>query len=271
VSARPPRPPDYTRGDVVAALRAVGVRAGDVLFTHASVGMLGTPDVPFDKVAIADLFASAFEEVLGPEGTWILPAYSYSYTAGETFDPASTPPGNMGLLTEVLWRRPGVVRSLDPIFSVIAFGARAQELAGDAGAEDCFGPDSVYARLLAADGAVANVGIGVHGALIHHIEQQLGVPYRYIKRFAGTTVLDGQARQTEVAYNVRDLDSERNVPYFMRLDHDARADGSAAVARVGRGEVNLLRARRMREHIEQGLSRDPEYLVLGDLAGRPVG
>jgi aminoglycoside N3'-acetyltransferase len=111
----------------------------------------------------------------------------------------------------------------------------------------------------------------VHGALIHHVEQELGVPYRYIKRFAGTTVVDGEARATEVAYNVRDLDSERNVPYFMRLDRDARADGSAAVARVGRGEVSLLRARRMRELIEQGLSRDPEYLVLGDLAGRPVG
>lgn len=265
------RAPDYGHDDVVAALRAVGAREGDVLFTHASVGMLGLSAAQFDKQAIADLFLTAVREVVGPEGTWILPAYSYSYTRSEPFDPASTPPGNMGLLTEVLWRHPDAVRSLDPLFSVIAFGGRAQELAGDAGADDCFGADSVYARLLAADGAVANIGIGIHGALIHHVEQELGVPYRYIKRFRGTTVVGGTERETEVAYNVRDLDSERNVPYFMRLDRDAREDGSAAVARVGRSEINLLRARRMRELIQRGLAADPEYLVLGDLAGRPIG
>src|SRR4051794_13228388 len=188
--------------------------------------MLGVPAEGLRKETIAELFLSAFREVLGPEGTWVLPAYTYSYTRGEPFDPASTPPGNMGLLSEVLWRHPDAVRSLDPIFSVIGFGGAADELVARAGAEDCFGPDSFYARLLAADGAVCNIGIGSHAALIHHVEQKLGVPYRFIKRFRGTTVVDGAASETEVAYNVRALDAPRTVAYFMRLDGDGRADGS---------------------------------------------
>jgi hypothetical protein len=74
-----------------------------------------------------------------------------------------------------------------------------------------------------------------------------------------------------VAYNVRDLDDERTVPYFMRLDKDGRAAGAVSGVRVGADEINLIRARRMEQMIREGLGRDPEYLVLGDLAGRPVG
>jgi aminoglycoside 3-N-acetyltransferase len=260
---------DYARDDVVRALVDVGVREGDVLISHTSVGMLGRPAEGFSKEILADLFLSAFREVLGPGGTWILPAYSYSYTRSEVFDPATTPPGNMGLLTEMYWQRPDFHRSTDPIFSVIATGGRAEELLREV-PDDCFGEDSIYARLLAADAAVCNVGIGSHSALIHHVEQKLGVPYRYIKMFRGVTRIDGDERESEVAYNVRALDNPRNPPYFMRLDHDARADGSTAAVRVGRGEINLIRGRRMEELIRAGLERDPEYLVLGDLAGKHV-
>lgn len=259
------RRPDYSRADVVRALREVGLRPGDVVFTHSSVGMLGMPAEGLERETLRDLFLSAFQEVLGPGGTWILPAYTYSYTIGEPFDPKATPPRNMGLLPEMLWQHPGVVRSLDPIFSVIAIGGRAEELLADL-PPDCFGEDSIYARLLAADAAICNIGIGSHAALIHHVEQKLGVPYRYIKRFRGVTVVDGVERETEVAYNVRSLEEPRHVPYFMRLDRDARADGSVRAVRVGRGEINCIRARRMEELIRTGLARDPEYLVKGDLA-----
>jgi aminoglycoside 3-N-acetyltransferase len=262
---------DYDRAAVVAALRSVGVRPGDVVFSHTSVAMLGMPHEGLHKETLAELFLSAFREVLGPNGTWVLPAYTYSYTSGEPFDPASTPPRNMGVLSDVLWQHPDVVRSLDPIFSVIGFGGRAREIVGEAAADDCFGPRSFYARLLAVDGAACNIGLGAHSAVLHHVEQKLEVPYRFIKRFSGTTIVDGRERETEVAYNVRDLDQPRTLTYFMRVDSDARDDGSLAVARVGRGEINLVRARRLEELARDGLARDAEYLVVGDLAGQPIG
>ena len=258
------RQPDYSREDVVQALRAVGVREGDVILSHTSVGMLGIPAEGLSKEAVTELFTSAFTEVLGPEGTWILPAYTYSYTKGEVFDPDTTPPDNMGLLPEMLWKRPGVARSHDPIFSVLAIGGRADELVAYV-PDDCFGDDSIYDRVVKADGAVVNVGIGIHSALIHHLEQKIGVPYRYIKKFSGTTRVDDVERQSTVDYNVRDLASPRSRAYFMRLDADARRTGAAKFERVGRGEINLLRAREMEELVREGLARDPEYLVGGDV------
>lgn len=259
-------PAHYTREDVVRAMHEVGVRRGDVVFTHASVAMLGLPDVGLSEPAIGELFLNAFREAAGPEGTWVLPTYTYSYTKGERFDPATTPPtSDMGALPNALWRHPDAVRSNDPIFSVVAIGPRAGELTAGV-PESCFGADCVYARILEADGAMMNVGIGSHSALLHHVEQMLEVPYRYLKTFTGTSVLDGEARETSIDYNVRNLDYPAHTAYFLRLDRDGRADGSVLATRLGRGELNLVRARRMAQIAREGLARDPDYLVLGDQA-----
>src|SRR5690349_10045307 len=119
----------YMRADVVRAFTDVGVGAGDVVFSHSSVAMLGVPECGLDQAAIAEMFLSAFQEATAQTGTWILPAYTYSYTKSESFDPARTPPTqDMGLLPNALWRHPDVRRSLDPIFSVIAIGPRAEEM-----------------------------------------------------------------------------------------------------------------------------------------------
>jgi aminoglycoside 3-N-acetyltransferase len=260
------RAPDYDGAAIVRALREVGLRAGDVVFCHSSVAMLGIPAEGLDEAAIGAVYAAAFREVLGPEGTLVLPAFTYSYTKGEVYDPAATPPAPaIGALPIALWRHPAAARSLDPLFSVIALGGRARELAERAGAEDSFGAGSIYALLLALDAAILNIGLrGTHAQLAHHVEQQAGVSYRFIKRFRGTTVVDGAARETEVAYNVRALDEPRHFPSVKRIFDDAAAQGALRSARLGRGEINAMRAREVERLVLEGLARDPDYLVVGD-------
>ncbi len=80
--------------------------------------MLGRPAEGLTRETLRDIFLSAFTEVLGPDGTWVLPAYTYSYTRGEVYDPAATEPANMGLLSEMCWALPTFHRSTDPIFSL---------------------------------------------------------------------------------------------------------------------------------------------------------
>jgi aminoglycoside 3-N-acetyltransferase len=253
---------DYCYEDIVCALRAAGARRGDVLFTHSSIATLGVPEVGLDADAIAAMFLAAFREVAGQDGTWLLPAFTYSYTKDEIFDPLTVPPTNdMGLLPGVLWRHPDAVRSLDPIFSVIAFGAHAHELTAGV-PTSCFGEDSTFARVLELDGAICNIGIGSFSTLMHHTEQKLNVPYRHLKRFRGISVLGGERRGTSISYNVRDLAHPEHCSSWKRLDRDGRADGSVSTSTLGRGEVNLIRAERMEELIRAGLARDMGYLMV---------
>ncbi|HEX3693122.1 MAG TPA: AAC(3) family N-acetyltransferase [Solirubrobacteraceae bacterium] len=257
------RVPDYGHQAIVGALQAVGVRVGDVLFTHSSIATLGVSEGGLDAEAIATMFLSAVREVAGPGATWLLPAFTYSYVKDEVFDPLTVAPSReMGLLPSVLWRHPDALRTLDPIFSVIAIGARARELTSGV-PTSCFDERSVFARLIELDGAVCNIGIGSFSTLMHHVEQKRGVAYRRPKWFEGVSILDGRPRRTRISYYARDLDHPEHDSCWTRLDRDGRADGSVAVAQLGRGELNLVRARRMEELIVAGLERDGDYLVVG--------
>jgi aminoglycoside 3-N-acetyltransferase len=254
--------PAYDRDDIVRALGGVGLDDGAIVFSHTSVAMLGRPPV-LDPNALAALFLDAIKEVIGPAGTWILPAFTYSYTRGEPFDPARTPPtSDMGLLPTALWRHPDAHRSLDPLFSVIAFGGRARELTAGVPTSS-YGADSIYARLLAADAVLMNIGLGAQSSLLHYTEEMLDVPYRYRKEFRGITIVEGQVHQTTILYNVRDLAIAGHEATFRRVDRDARLDGSLRFTRLGRGEINSISARRMDALAREGLARDPQYLVVG--------
>lgn len=102
----------------------------DVLMVHSSYDNLlpmysGTPQQVVDELVA----------YCGPNRTLVMPAFflggrlrdKRSYYRTNVFDVRKTP-SEMGLLTEVFRRRPGVIRSFHPTHSVCALGPLAQEL-----------------------------------------------------------------------------------------------------------------------------------------------
>lgn len=200
-----------------AALADLGVRAGSMLLVHASLRRTGLP-------AVAVL--AALRDVLGPDGTLVVPAF----TAGNSdtspayrkrtrnmtdeqrvthhatmppFDPASTPSQGMGMLAETVRCERDAVRSVHPQTSFAAVGARAAELlAGHA--EDChLGEHSPLARLYAADARVLLIGVGYEVcSALHLAEYRIsGVPWREYR----CVVLRDRTRRW-ISYKDVDLD-----------------------------------------------------------------
>src|SRR5437660_654185 len=112
----------YDRGALADALRAVGIGSGDLVFAHVGLGMLGFAREGSTVDAASEVLAGAFEDVLGEDGTLVVPTYTYSYTIGETYDPETTP-STVGPFTDYVRHLPDARRSIDPIFSVAARGA----------------------------------------------------------------------------------------------------------------------------------------------------
>jgi aminoglycoside 3-N-acetyltransferase len=261
---------EYATEDLVAALRAAGLRAGDLAFSHVGVGLLGLPRGE-DRSARAawGMLVDAYTSVLGEDGTWVVPTYTYTLTRpGEVYDAATTPSA-VGDFTEHVRTLPGFARSADPIFSVVARGPLAGALLEDL-PRDCFGPDSVYGRLVAHGGRIANAGVGFrYATFIHHAEQVIGVPYRYKKAFTGP-VRDagGDGVHDETwTYNVRALDDPAGIPDLRRLEALARARGAVGSAPVGIGEVTVIDAGTMLELAREGVARDGWFLAGGGAEG----
>ena len=254
---------DYDRSSAIAALREAGVRRGDILFSHVGVGFLGLPQGEASALTAALILEEAFTEVLGEEGTLIVPTYTYSFCNGEDYDPDTTP-STVGQFTEWFRTRPGVVRSLEPIFSVAARGARAHELL-HALPPDSFGDDSIYGRLLRAGGSLCNIGVGFrYATFVHFVEQLVGVPYRYKKKFNGNLIEGGKKIPLEVTYYVRsEKAGDDSLPDLSRLEEDAMRSGALHTASLGRGVVTNIPCRDFFDLAKEGINKNPWYLTKG--------
>ncbi len=92
-------------------LLELGVKPGDMVLVHSSMKALGTECAPEEII-------DAMEEVLGEEGTLLMPALTYENVTAEqpVFDSAATEPC-IGLLPRTFLHRPGVERSVHPTHS----------------------------------------------------------------------------------------------------------------------------------------------------------
>ncbi|HOY67838.1 MAG TPA: DUF4910 domain-containing protein [Candidatus Ozemobacteraceae bacterium] len=251
----------YTKQTLVSALRTVGIAPGDIVFTHVGLGMLGFPEGGGGMSGAALLLDQAFSEVLGPEGTLLVPTYSYSFCKNEPFDPETTP-SDVGEFTEYFRTRPGVLRSLDPIFSVAGRGPRTAELFADL-PPDCFGRDCIHERLVGIGAKICNIGVGFrYATFIHHAEQRFRVPYRYLKLFFGKMRRGDICTKEGWLYNVR-IYGEQGFPDLRRLERSARERGLVASAPAGFGEVTCVSCRDLWELCEEKLREDPWYLATG--------
>jgi aminoglycoside 3-N-acetyltransferase len=136
--------------DIVAGLHAVGVTAGVNLEVHSSLKSLGV--VAGGAATVID----ALQEAVGPEGTLVLPSFNHgaAYDGSSTgYDPAETPTTN-GAIPDTFWRRPGVLRSVNPTHAFAAWGRQAERYTADHHRTLTMGADSPLGRMLQVPPAV---------------------------------------------------------------------------------------------------------------------
>ena len=71
----------YTKLDTIEALKKSGIMRSDTVFFTTSLGMLGVPDIKkINSINDICLFIfNSIKKVLGPNGTILVPTYSYSF------------------------------------------------------------------------------------------------------------------------------------------------------------------------------------------------
>lgn len=164
----------YSPSDLTAALHTLGVRPGQAVLMHARLtafnGFSGQP---------AQILA-AVSEAIGTNGTLLMMSSPYRSStrkyleSSPTFDARRTP-SQMGLLTEILRRSPGTVRSLNPAHPVLARGPLAQWfVAGHEAATFSCGENTPFSKLVERDGKILFFDLRMRGfTFMHHVEHTL--------------------------------------------------------------------------------------------------
>ncbi len=147
----------------------------------------------------------------GHRPVW-MPAFNYDFPSTKNFD-VSCDPSHVGPVPERFRVTVAQWRTEIPIFSVAGTG-EAPRLTWDE-QTDPFGEESLFARLVEADGVILYYGDTFHyNTVVHYAERLAGGPaYRYDKLFLGTVVrADGCISTGSLNYHVR--------PMGMGLDYD---------------------------------------------------
>lgn len=119
---------------------------------------------------------------LGPDGTLIVPTYTYS--CGNPANPfiVEESRSEIGPFTEWVRKQPGALRSIHPVFSVAAIGPKAAEITRYTGGSS-FGPLSPFGRLTSLGTRFVSLGVTFRCSVtyVHHLEQCHGCNHRHHK------------------------------------------------------------------------------------------
>lgn len=165
-------PAQLTKDTLKEGLRSLGVGPGMKVMVHSSLKSFGHVE------GGADTVVDALMELLTPEGTLVMPSFNHEapYEQGEVYDAAHTPTIN-GIIPDTFWRRPGVMRSINPTHPFAAWGKDARRYTEDHQKTSAMGPDSPLGRLMEDGGYCLLLGVGYTRNTFHHyVETCEGAP-----------------------------------------------------------------------------------------------
>jgi aminoglycoside N3'-acetyltransferase len=203
-------------------LQALGVPPGGVLLVHTALSRVGSSPHALIEALLA---------ALGPAGTLVMP--SMADDDDVPFDRAHSSCRAVGVVADIFWRLPNVLRSDSP-HAFAAHGPLAARITEPHPVDIPHGLDSPPGRVYQLDGSVLLLGVG-HDAdtSVHVAENVAGVRYRLPKH--ATVLEDGRPKRYE--YGETDHCCER-----FRLLDDWLAHRQRR-GTVGHAEARLARSR----------------------------
>lgn len=252
----------YNYQDILDALQEVGLKKGDTVFIHSNIGFYGRMENAASADQLCEYFFAALKETVGEKGTIVVPTFSYSFCHNEEYHVNSTVSG-CGMFSEYMRKQPDVERSMDPNFSIAAWGDLKQYYTENC-AHESFGAGSFWERFLAKNGKILCMNMDCGSTFVHYLENLNQVEYRYNKAFNGEmwNQEENYKRDYFVHY-VYALERPEHGPFFGRLDKKCHEQGICTTAELGKGTMLLMEASRYAELITDTLRTEPFFLTIG--------
>ncbi|MBN2257814.1 MAG: AAC(3) family N-acetyltransferase [Anaerolineaceae bacterium] len=171
--------------DLKQALEKVGIQPGDGLLVHSAIQMLGKP------VDGIDIYRKVIQELIGSQGTLVVPTFTLDFPKIKEYDYRSTPSKNMGSFSEYIRQYPGALRSRHAMQSVAVLGKAARDLT-ERDTPSAFERGSPFERMLQLGFKLLLLGADIQAvSMVHYCETRAAVPYRKWVDFKGRVWQDG--------------------------------------------------------------------------------
>lgn len=252
-----------TRESLVQDLRALGLTRGMTVMVHSSLSKIGwTVGGPVSVIL-------ALLDVVGPEGTLVMPAESPSVSDPSgwddtrvkadwhdtirehlpVFDP-QTMPTSMGAIPEAFRTYPGTLRSDHPLVSVCANGRLASEITKEHSLEFCEGRGTPFEKLYDLDASTLLFGVGFNRCTSLHYAESL-VPKRRTTTHRFPAMVDGQRTWVEMP----DMANDDGV-HFPVVGEQFVTTGEIREGRVGEASSMLFSTQKLVDFARSYFTRE---------------
>lgn len=239
--------------EIEELFKTLGLRSGETVLVFSNAASLGLTENGLSGIY------QAFKNVLGPQGTLVVPTFTFSFCNSQIFDLQNTR-SICGAFTNFVRTIPGAIRSIHGNHSFAAIGNRAEDalVATD---KSSFGAGSALTSMLALNVKILLLGV-IHNTYIHYVEKRFKVEYRYDKYFTGM-VRDGKhVYQDTFVFFVRKLGLEGTSTKDREPQRNLFFETSACkTVDFVYGTHRLHQASDFCEFMLNELNKDPLFLV----------
>jgi len=235
----------FSSEDLLKALRRLGIESGDVVCVHSSfdrfMGFTGN---------VGDALKT-LQQAVGQDGGLVMPTQPFNesavkYVQKHPITDIARAPSLMGMMTEILRRTRGAVRTINPTHPVATWGSRGVGLVGrDWEAGTPCGRGTAYHRMIDASGKILLLGTGVQPMTFYHCVEELIEPRMPASPFTRegfhlrTKDAAGTLHESDMRLFEPGLSSRRRMSLLVP---ELKSRGYWRDGRVGRLEMILLNA-----------------------------
>jgi aminoglycoside 3-N-acetyltransferase len=254
---------DFNKLDIINNLKEISIKKNDTVFIQSNLGFFGKLENADDVNSLCQIFKEAIFEVIGTNGTLIVPTYSYSFCNNQIYNKEKTLSKDCGIFSEFIRLDPKSERSDDANFSVAAIGKNAKEITTNS-PEHSFGKNSFWDKFLSIDGILCRFNLQPnYMSIIHFVEKSCNVTYRWDKSFKGKSIINGQEENKRFIHFVRDLDKEEHSSELSELQELCIKEKIMKISDLGRGKIYCIRAKDYVSLAKQEIEKNEFFIVKG--------
>jgi len=254
---------DFTKSDIIDKLKKSGIQKDDSIFIHSNIGFFGRLENANNSKEYCEIFKDAIFNVIGDNGTLIVPTFSLSFCKNKTFDKLNTLSFECGIFSEFIRKEEKSLRSDDANFSICAIGGKSNYFTNNV-SEYSFGIDSFWDRLWQKNGKICRFNMSPdYNTFIHFVERKLNVPYRYDKKFSGISIINGEEIEGKYFHFVHDLENSNLISNLSKLEQKCKEEGFLQTQILGKGQIVVISTKNVYEIIKKEIKNDSNFLIEG--------
>jgi len=242
--------------NVVEELKRLNIRNGDTIMIHSAFSCIRNMEKGAEGVILA------FEEVVGPTGTIVMPVFNWDilHQGDEIIYDVRKTPSKMGYLTEYFRTRNGTVITKN-LFNPLAVKGRLADNMLKCPCESSWGQDSPFQILYDENALVLMIGVDYNTVTMFHIaETMFGVSYRFVYEFPNSFFIDKSGNK-EPLKNTTLRRYDGYPTDFNVVDELFKRRGLVKEIEIGDSITRLIDSHSLVECVIEELTKNGEFLI----------